>query len=319
MPAVRARPFPDPPPACAAEISGRAVLALALIALAFALSTLRDPPGESAGLFEGLLLPRMGAFALAALVAGLLQGARLKNPVLLGGAVLALFAALMLQTTAPSYGAGLRLVHDLGLLETSLLTAVLWGTWLGRRVTGPGPLLAVVLCASAGDAWMNLAQVPEAVNETHPLRLLRLGWPPGVGAQGAAPSLLDMLFLSLYLEAARRLRFHLPSVVLGALAGYAVASLLSLATLRVMLALPLVSLGVLLGAWPEFRCTGKEVLLAFTLAVTLFLVLKGCGYLRQQFHPVPVPRPPPFQLKLVAQAHDVTVRERLALLVMLKT
>jgi len=304
MPAVRERPFPDPPPACAAEISGRAALALALIALAFALCALREPPGENAGALEGLMLPRMGAFVLAALVAGLIQGARLKNLVLLAGALLATLSAFILQTDPPGDGAALRLAHDLGLLETSLLAAVLWGTWLGRGLSGPGHLLAVVLCASAGDAWINLSQVPQSVGETHPLRLLRLGWPPGVGALGAAPSLLDMLFLSLYLEAARRLRFHMLSVVLGALAGYAAASLLSLATLRVMLALPLVGLGVLLGAWPEFRCTGKEVLLAFALAVALFLALKGFGYLRQQLHPEPVPRPPPFQLKLVAQARE---------------
>ncbi|MBI3828697.1 MAG: hypothetical protein HY291_04230 [Planctomycetes bacterium] len=305
------RPLPEPPPAEALEVAGRLILALAFIALAFGLLAPHWIPSDAAAGPELSILPRLSAFLLTAFVAGLVQGARTRGKLLFIGAALATLAGLLLlpDHEAPWRAAKppdhappwIGATQDLGLLQASILSAVLWGTLLARGLKKPSHLLMVVLCASAGDAWLNLLRVPETVADGHPLKLLRLAWPPAMARAAYAPSFTDLLFLALYLETGRRFRFHGPSILFGAVAGYAVATLLSLATMRVMLALPLVSLGVLMGAWPDFRCTGREVIGAFAAALLLFAVLLGLHSLRTSLHPLPQPKPETQQLRRVAR------------------
>lgn len=302
------RPLPTPPPAARREILGRLILALAFIAVAYGLMAPPWMVGDANSGPELAIIPRLGAFLLTAFVAGLIQGARTRNLLLFVGAVAASVAALLLLPDPVATNLKLHgkpwtgSAQDLGLLQASLLAAALWGTLFARGLTKPSHLLMVVLCASAGDAWLNLMRVPDTVSAGHPLKLLRLAWPPAVAQASYAPTFTDLMFLSLYLEAGRRFRFHGPSILFGAVAGYAVATLLSLVTLRVMLALPLVSLGVLMGAWPDFRCTGREVLGAFVAAVMLFVVLLGLHHLRLSLHPQPTPRPEPRNINRVAEA-----------------
>ena len=189
-------------------------------------------------------------------------------------------------------------------LQCALFAALFLGAWLARWIETPGQLLVVALCAAAGDAWFGVMQVPESVAATHPLRAARLPGPPTMGNLITAPSCLDLLYLSFFLEVSRRFRFKLPAVAVGIVGGYLVASFLSLATLRVMLTLPLVCLGTLLGAWPDFRCTPKEVARAFVAALLLFGLLIGLTSLRRELHPAPE-RPPDLY-----PARDVAAGER---------
>src|SRR6185369_3968423 len=59
--------------------------------------------------------------------------------------------------------------------------------------------------------------------------------------------------------------------------------------------------GVLMGAWPDFRCTGREVIGAFAAALLLFAVLLGLHSLRTSLHPAPTPRPETQQMRRVAK------------------
>lgn len=317
MPARTYRPFPDPPPAAAAELAGRLVLAIAFVALILGVfaSTLQPADGLSRGSLKALVFPRLAAFVLAALVAGLVQGARAPERLLLICGLLAGALALFLLPAQERPMLGLRALAEsagretpalgatLGTLvrfEAAVLAAVLVGTWLGRLLEDSGHLLVVVLCAAAGDAWLSMLQVPETVGPGHPVSLMRLNWPPAWNGISVAPTFPDVLFLAVFLEAARRLRFHGFSVAFGAVAGYAVASFLSLATWRVMLALPMVGLGVLMGAWPDFRCSAREVIKAFTLALILFAALVGLTSLHKALHPPPQPRHDPLQYRNIA-------------------
>lgn len=307
------RPLPDPPPAQATECIGRVVLALAFVALVYGLLAPQWPPGENAAGPELAILPRLSAFLLTALVAGLVQGARASARMLAVGSLWASAAAWwFLPEASGRSGTWQAAAEDLALLQASILAAVLWGTLFARGLSKPSHLLMVVLCASAGDAWLNMLHVPDTVAEGHPLKLLRLAWPPALARGTYAPSFPDLLFFALYLEAGRKFRFHAPSILFGAVAGYAVATLLSLATLRVMLALPLVSLGVLMGAWPEFRCTGREVIAAFAAAVFVFAGLMALHTLRSALHPMPPPRPEPQHMKRMAELRPYGNKPRAA-------
>lgn len=325
MPAHSYRPFPDPPPAALPELAGRLVLAIAFVALVLGLfaSNLQPPEGLPRGSLKTLVFPRLGAFMLAALVAGLLQGARAPSRLLLALGLVAAVLALSLLPVAERPMLGLRALAEsteretpalgatlatLVRFEVAVLAAVLLGTWLGRLLETPGHLLVVVLCAAAGDAWLSMLQVPETVGPGHPISLMRLNWPPAWNGISVAPTFPDVLFLAVFLEAARRFRFHGFSVAFGAAAGYAVASFLSLATWRVMLALPMVGLGVLMGSWPDFRCSAREVIKAFTLALVLFAALVGLTSLHKALHPPPQPRRNPLQYRNIAVYEAVRPR-----------
>jgi hypothetical protein len=231
---------------------------------------------------------RVGSFALAALVAVILQGARAPRRVLAWGALAAGLAGLAsYRPGSDTPGAAQALMH----LECSILAAVLLGSWLARGLRGPADLLAVVLCAAAADAWLTVMRVPESVSELNPLRWLRLPWPSAGPARRLAPVFTDLIFCALYLEAARVLGFRKAAVALGALAGYTLATMLSVMAGQVLPSLPLVGLGALLGAWPPFRCSTTEVLKAVALASLLFALLLGLSGLRRVLHPPVKPRP----------------------------
>jgi hypothetical protein len=283
-------------------LAGRVVMALVFVTLAYGLAgCVFSGPTETPSP-ELWVLPRLGAFALAALVAAVIQGARPGGTFLLAGAFLAILLAWLLVPSTPSafgeragtLGAG-HVSSASGLelcrLQSVMLSAVFLGTWFARSLEMPGHLLAVVLCAAAGDAWYGVMHVVDSVSVTHPLRLVQFPWPPATGTIVSAPAFADVLFLSLYLETARRLGFSVWTVFAGAAGGYILASLLSLATWQVTLSLPLMGLGVLMGAWPAFRCSAREVLKAFALALVLFSVLLGLTILRAHLHPAPPPRP----------------------------
>lgn len=325
MPARTYRPFPDPPPAAPAEFAGRLVLAMAFVALVLGLfaSNMQPPEGLPRGSLKALVFPRLGAFVLATLVAGLLQGARAPGRFLLVGGLVAAALALYLLPAAERPMLGTRALSEsngreaptlsdtlatLARFEVAVLAAVLLGTWLGRQLEHSGHLLVVVLCAAAGDAWLSMLQVPETVGQGHPVSLMRLNWPPAWNGISVAPTFPDVLFLAVFLESARRFRFHSFSVAFGAVAGYAVASFLSLATWRVMLALPMVGLGVLMGAWPDFRCSAREVIKAFTLALVLFAALVGLTSLHKALHPPPQPRHNPLQYRNIAAGEAAAPR-----------
>ncbi|MCZ7646054.1 MAG: hypothetical protein M5U26_12335 [Planctomycetota bacterium] len=293
------RPFPEAPPAAAAELLGRVLLALTYLALLYGLaSPLVRESGGSAQI-EFVVGLRVVLFGVTALAAMLIQGARatLRS---LAAASLVLLALALALGPEPAGQAGD--VRDLLSVQVAVLAAVLWGTWLARLLERPGHLLVVVLCAAAGDAWLNVLKVPESVGPLHPIRMLRLSWPPALEGLYAAPTFADLMFLALYLEAARRFRFKLSSVALGAAAAYGVASLMSMASMKIMLSLPLVGLGVLMGAWPRFRCTAADVLQAFVLALALFLALLGLTTLKRGFQPVPERPLDPQYLRRVAGA-----------------
>src|SRR5207247_274501 len=98
--------------------------------------------------------------------------------------------------------------------------------------------------------------VPESVDPTHPISLLRMPWPPRFSYLGLSPAFTDVLVLGAIIEAARTLRFHLLSLLLGALAGYCAASFLALEPWPAWpaLSMALFSCGVLAGCWPDLKC-----------------------------------------------------------------
>lgn len=306
------RPLTILPPAAAGELLGRAAMGLVFVALAYGLAG-RVFSGPTESLSPELwVLPRLGAFALAALVAAVIQGARPRGPVLLTGACLSLLLAWLLLPSIP-IGLGERGTTaveaargtsasgwELCRLQSVMFAAVLLGTWFARNLERPSHLLAVVLCAAAGDAWYSVMHVVDSVPTGHPLRLMQFPWPPAIGSIIAAPSFADVLFLSLYLETARRLGFSVSAVFAGAAGGYILASFLSLATWHVMLSLPLMGLGVLVGAWPAFKCSAREVLKAFALALVLFSILLALTILRANLHPAPPMEPDRLHLRDVA-------------------
>lgn len=304
------RPFPEAPPAQAPELLGRLLLALTFVALAYGLTAPRLSDATGGARLEAVVLLRVFLFALGGLAASLIQGARARDAALGASAALALAALWYLGPPHPEAApvvnepdarwAWSGSVRDLLLVQAALLAAVLSGTWLGRLLERPGHLLAVVLCAAAGDAWLNVLHVPESVGPGNPVRLMRFSWPPPLSGLHAAPTFADIFFLALYLEAARRFRFRLLAVAAGAVTAYAVASLLSLIAMKTMLSLPLVGLGVLMGAWPQFRCSAGDVIRAFALALLLFAVLLGFNSLRDAFHPRTEPPPHPFYWRRVA-------------------
>jgi hypothetical protein len=299
----------DQPSASAAECAGRLVVAVALAALLYAAWTpwLTSVGGWSAK--ELRILPRMSVFALTALIALVVQGARAPRPALLLGGLLAaggaaaLLPSVELWSFVPSEDAGDTPHGGAGrgvmlfaapvlqwfAFELSLLGAVLLGSWLGRGVKDCAGLVALLCCAIAGDVWLTTFHVPESVPPTHLLRLLRLPWP--AGEDGMPPAFTDLLFLCATLEAGRNLGFHLFSVVLGAASGYCAGSFLSLDPWPAWpsACMLLFTTGVLVSCWPQLRCglvdTGRALLIASVLLATLLALAS----LHRKLHPRPAP------------------------------
>jgi hypothetical protein len=274
------------------------VLILALAALAFGLALPAAPRLTEASPLAWQTFGALAPFAVGVLVALVIQGGRMPASVLWTGALAATALSGTLHVVGRSSAAPAWL---LAREESALLAAVLWGTCLARPLRGSGELLAVVLCAAAGDAWFTVLRVPESVSETHPAHWLRLAGPLSPGGLNLAPSFTDVLFVALYLEAARRLRFRRWSTTLGALGGYALAAFLALASRQPMPALPLVGLGVLSGSWPYFRCHAADVLRALALAMLLFALLLSLSVVRRWLHPPGTPRPESLPVHNVAE------------------
>lgn len=319
-------------PARAAEWIGRLVIAASLAALLLALWSPRLESAASWVDKEVRVLPRLSVFALAALCALLLQGARPSRLALLSLGLLAAAGALWLLPsytpadrlspaarlaygfTAPEGvrgaapelpGAQMLLAGPLITLlrfELSLFAALLLGTWLGRDVKTGAHFVALLLCAIVGDIWLSTFRVPESVSATHPLNLLRIPWPPPLSHLGLSPAFADILVLSAIIESARALRFHLLSLLLGAVAGYAAASFLALEPWPAWpaLSMTLFSCGVLAGCWPDLKCDVHETGRAFLLSAVLLAALIGLTTLQRKLHPVPA------QPIDVSRYHNVT-------------
>jgi hypothetical protein len=191
--------------------------------------------------------------------------------------------------------------------QASLFAAVLLGTWLGRRVETSGELVVLLFCAIAGDVWLNTFRVPESVDPTHPLRLLRLPWPPAVGQLGLSPAFTDLLFLSATLEAGRALRLPTLSVVLGAVSGYCAGSFLGLEPWPAWqtwpgwpaLSMALFTSGVLLGCWPELKCKARDAGRALLLGALLLAALLAVASVQRMLSPAPEPPSSPARYRHV--------------------
>lgn len=320
------------PPARPAELAGRLVIALGLAALLYALWTPRLEGAAAWTAKELRILPRMSVFVLAALGALMVQGARPRPRILLaGGLLLGAIAVWLLPRevlwaaplagqhagTAASTGpamaeaagnaAGRALlpvagpVLELLRFQASLLAAILLGTWLGRSIPSPAQLIAVLFCAVAGDVWLNAFCVPEAFDAAHPLRLLRLPWPPPRGRVALSPAFTDVVFLSATVEAARNLGVPLLSVVLGAVSGYCAGSFLGLDPWPAWpaLSMALFTSGVLVGCWPDLRCSLRDTGKALLLAALLLAALLGVASLQRALSPAPEPRETPARYRHV--------------------
>ena len=282
------RPRPGAHPV---ELFGRLLLSLGAMALVFGLFGPGASQAAETAPFQGPLFHQPSAWflcglrclvlAVGALAALWIQAARPPRLLLLATA-LACWSGLVFSMAQargrPS--APLSLLH----LELALLSAVSMGTSLGRSILTPGQLLAALLCAAAGDAWLCQARLLEAAEPGHPLRLLNLPWPPPSGPLGLVPTLTDLMFLSAFLEGGRRLEYPPTAMAAGGLLAYALAAALSLLAGHPLPALPLLGLGLLWGAWRRFRCRVWEVLQAFGLAFALYAILYALTY---------SPRPPP--------------------------
>ncbi|HYF49634.1 MAG TPA: hypothetical protein VEJ63_09525 [Planctomycetota bacterium] len=260
------------------------------------------------------VLPRMSVFVLAALSALILSGGRPSTrALLLSGAALGLaqlgllpFAEITqpLPRSAPdAVGFGVELspnpsgrdllltgaFMDVLRFELSVLSAVLLGMWLGRGLASGGHFLALLLCGIAGDVWLSSFRVPELAGNGHVLSLLRVPWPPALGNLGLSPAWTDLLILSAVITAAGAMRFHMLSVVTGAVAGYCGASFLGLGPWPAWPALSMVmcASGILIGTWPDLKCSARESAKAVAIAGVLFAILIGVTLIQSRMNPPP--------------------------------
>ncbi|HEY3321871.1 MAG TPA: hypothetical protein VGP72_15490 [Planctomycetota bacterium] len=288
------------------ELCGRLIICLSLAALLFALWTPRLEQAAMWSAKELRVLPRLSIFVLCALVALILRGAEASARRLLLLGLASAGTALLVQAVFPcpeTFAAvpkGPQIlagpVLSLLLFESCLLAAVLLGLWLGRNIEHCSGFIGLLLCAIAGDLWLNgWARVPESVPLDHPLHLLRLPWPPALGRLGLSPAFTDIVVLSAAMEASRKLRFHVLSIVLGGLAGYAAGSVLALEpwlapwTAWGCLSMVLFTSGVLVGCWPELEWESVGIGKALLLASLLMFVLLGSTVLHSRLQPRPQP------------------------------
>jgi len=323
----RFEPLPEEP-ARAAEAAARWVFAAALCALIYALWAPHLELAATWTEKFVRVLPRMSVFAAAALAALIVQGGRPGSKLLLiGGGMLLLVQILLLpladltqplpnpspggiarmrteaadplrpyaETLQSAYSSGARdlllagAFMDLFRFELSVLSAVLLGTWLGNGLKTGGHFLTLLLCAISGDVWLSYFRVPETAGTQNVLSLLRVPWPPALGLMGLSPAWTDLLFLSAIVAAARRLGFHMLSVVLGAVAGYCGASFLALGPWPAWpaLSMSMCASGILMGSWPDLKCSWRESAKAVVIAGALFIVLMGSALVQKRMSPPP--------------------------------
>lgn len=293
-------------PASLAELSGRLVICISCIALLYAFWTPRLEDAAGWVSKEMRVLPRMSVFVLSALAALILQGARPARQVLLACGALALGGGLFLMPLAelwdlsapkPAPAGAASLMSTAGpalnllRFELSVFAAILLGARLGREVRTGAHFVTLLLCAVAGDVWLSSFHVPESVDVAHPLRLLRVPWPPASGSMGLSPAFTDLLFLSAAFEAGRGLRFHTLSLALGAVSGYCAGSFLGLEPWPAWPALSMLMFtsGVVVSCWPELKCDARETGRGLLIAALLLAGLLGITRLHDALHPSPEP------------------------------
>jgi|GEM_PF-3642531 len=285
-------------PARGTELFARLIFCACMAALLFAVWSAYLPTAVQ--WTEKLLrvLPRFSIFAVSALLMSVLVGARSRSGLLLCGGVLAFGGSFMLQFFGVENSfqiARLMLldgaVFDLLRFELALLAPILLGIWLGRGIREPRHFIALLLCAAVGDLWMSSFQIADAADPLHPLRLLRLPWPPQSGDLALAPAFTDLLIVAAVLESARVQRFHSASVVAGALAGYAAASFLALGPWPSWTALTMImsASGILIACWPDLRCNASEAGRAILLSAILLSALAGLTSLHFKLNPLRQP------------------------------
>jgi hypothetical protein len=184
--------------------------------------------------------------------------------------------------------------------ELAIFTAILLGTWLGRGLKNSGDFIGFVLCATAGNIWINTPMagtqlaIPETAGHAHFLFLLRMPWPPQVGLIGMSPSLTEVLCFCAILEAARNLNFHSLSIVFGALSGFCGGAFLSLDPPS-WPALPalLCGIGTLVASWPDLKMKAHDAVRALLIGVTLMTLLLALTLARRKLAPQPEPTQEP--------------------------
>jgi hypothetical protein len=296
-------PLAPEAPARALELFGRLALAGGLAAAMYAIWAPRL--SEAAGWTQhGLcVLPRMSVFVLAAMMALIIQGARTSLWFLLGaGAAAAVLGALLLNQADAAGMFSNPQCFDLPLarsgppLQLSLFIAVIFsailaGAAIGRGLATPAHFITFLLCAAAGDIWLNSHRVAETADSGSVLRLLRMPWPMPAGRLALSPAFTDVLALSAVIESARRLRMHAVSVVAGAVSGYCAGSFLGVSSANWgALSLLMFSSGILIGCWPDLRCNIRDVAKAVAVSLLLFGALLGVSRLHHKLRPGP--RPP---------------------------
>jgi len=301
------------------EFIARVVIGASLAALLYALWSSRLDSAVSWTGKELRVLPRMSLFVLTALMALIIQGQRPREIWLLGGGFLALAAAVLLLPLAQVWdvyalpgeqfstafkaaaeqtwrpvgvstrpdaffaGAAVQVMR----FEASILAALLLGTWLGRDIRNHLHFFTLLSLAAVGDIWMSLFAVPESGDSTQLLSLLRMPWPPQIGQLSLSPAFTDLLILTAVIEAGRTLRFHMLSLVLGAVAGYCAGSFLALEPWPAwpMLSMLMMGSGVLVGCWPDLKCTASDTIRALLISSLLMLTLIGFTLLHRKLNP----------------------------------
>ena len=310
---TRLSAFPDAPAADASEFLGRAGIAAGVTALIWGCASLYIPPGTFSIPVGAAMALRLTAYLLCIVTALLIQGSRGKT---WHYGLLSLACAwVLVGVPVDSYdGPGLEAPAITGRYESalerysprggwevavwtaSILGCASLGTFLARWLTSPKALLAVVLCVAAGDVWLSLVRIQELVPDGHPARLLKMPWPPPCylasnNLQNIGPALTDLVFVTLCMEIQRKFRLSGPSMAMGALITYSAASLATAKFWQIQLTAPLVGLGVLMGVWPELRCTAKDVLKSVAVAILFFGMLILLRPLHRVMHPDPKPKP----------------------------
>jgi len=307
----------EAPPVRYAEWLGRLIIAMSLAALLTAVGEPRLEQiskwiaGEMQGSKELRIIPRLSVFLAAGLFALIIQGARASRKTLFftGGAALLLSVCLLPEFARPENFSGVHAqpagswslsaagntmllaarALQLARFELALVSAVLLGSWLGRDIRSGSHLVSMLLCAIVGDVWLSGLHIAESVPMGHPLTLMRMSWPPPAEGMVVSPLWTDLFFLSATFEAGRRLKLHMVSVVLGAIAGYTASAFLALEPWPAwpFLSMLMFSSGVLVASWPDMTFGAREIGRGFLLASTLLLMLAGLTLIQRKLNPEP--------------------------------
>jgi hypothetical protein len=262
------------------------------------------------------VLPRMSIFIVAALIAIVIQGGRPRPTFLWIAALIGISLQIVLipwinithsvvismesaETLQLKEGGvvilqkGSRELFGVGVFldwlrfELSLMSAICAGLWLGNGLKTSGELIALLFCAIVGDVWLNYFHIPETVDSYHVLKLLRLPWPAQTGQLSLNPAWTDIVFFAAMIASVHRLRLHLFSVVMGAVAGYCGASFLALEPIPAWptLSMGMCVCGVLIASLIEMKIPLKEIRRALFLAGLLGLFLVGMYWVQQRQTP----------------------------------